>query len=246
MTYRSLIVTLPLSMLSIAPPAMAATTPDGTTPPSIWTASAELGAAVATGNSKSTNVNAKLKIKYHHEPWTNRLRLETLQASANGQSTANRTLLDFESHYSLNPRNYVFGSSRATQDRFSGYTYKVTLASGVGHRFWLSDHGHFTMEVGPGFRRSKQEDGATHNTLITRVNGDYKYQFSKMAKFQQEVTILAGGDNTELESITSLGTSITQRLGMKLSYTVLHNSKVPTNTQKTDTFTSVNLVYQFD
>jgi putative salt-induced outer membrane protein len=214
--------------------------------PTAWTASAELGASMATGNSQNTNVNAKLKIKYHHEPWTNRLRLETLQASENGSSTANRTLADFESHYSLNERNYVFGSTRASRDTFSGYNYQMNAAGGLGHRFWLSDRGSFTLELGPGFRRSQQQAGETHNNLIARTNGDFVYRFSELGKFEQELTVLAGRNNTELESVTSLSASMTKKLAMKLSYTILHNSQVPANKKRTDTFTSVNLVYQFE
>lgn len=216
------------------------------TPTPVWTSSAELGAAVATGNSQSTNVNAKLKIKYHDEPWTNKLRLETLRASENGNATANRVLGSFESNYSLDKRNYVFGATRAIRDTFSGYDYQVNAATGLGHRFWMSDAGSFTLEVGPGFRRAKLNTGETSNDLIGRVNGDLEYRFSQMGKFEQELTVLAGHNNTEIESVSSLSASMTKKLAMKLSYTVQHNTQVPANTRHTDTFTSVNLVYQFE
>lgn len=231
--------------LILAPTLVVAAPAAPKTPP-IWTASAELGASIATGNNQSSNLNAKLKIKYHSEPWTNRLRLETLRTSENGSKTANRTLGDFETHYSLNPRNYVFGSTRASHDTFSGYDYQVNAATGLGHRFWVSDQGGFTLELGPGFRRAKLNTGETRNNLIARANGDFEYQFSKFGKFEQEVTVLSGRNNTELESVTSLSAAMTKKLAMKLSYTVLHNTQVPAGTRHTDTFTSVNLVYQFE
>ncbi len=54
--------------------------------------------------------------------------------------------------------------------------------------------------------------------LIARVASGFEYRFSDFAKFNQDVTVLAGEDNTE----------------------------VPVGTENTDTYTSVNLVYNFE
>lgn len=212
-----------------------------------WTGSTELGVSATTGNSRNTSINAKFKLGYAQGPWSHSLRLETLQASENGSSTANRTLGELKSQYDLDGRNYLYGTARGLRDAFSGYTYQASVSAGYGRRLWVSDKGHLAVEAGPGYRRAKVVDsGEVQDNLVGRVHGDFEYRFSKTAKFNQEITVIGGRDNTETESVTSVSASLTDTLAMKLSYTVQYNSQVPAATKKTDTFTSVNLVYNFE
>jgi len=39
--------------------------------------------------------------------------------------------------------------------------------------------------------------------------------------------------------------NLTKTMALKVAYTVQHNTNVPADKKKTDTFTSVNLVYAF-
>lgn len=212
-----------------------------------WSGSAELGVSATTGNSRNTSINGKLKLGYRQNAWEHTLRLETLQASEDGNETANRTLGEFKTKYDFDPRNYAFGNLRGVHDAFSGYRYQASVSAGYGRRLWVSDKGSLAVEAGPGYRRSETADtNETKNEAIGRVHGAFEYRFSKTAKFNQDVTVLAGQDNTETESVTAVTASLTDTLAMKLSYTVQHNSQVPVGTKKTDTFTSVNLVYNFE
>ena len=247
MKTRHLLLAAPLALApALAPltiqPAMAA---DGETDNG-WTGSAELGASMTTGNTESSTINGKFKLGYITGPWTHRLRLETLQSSEDGEDTANRTLGEFESNYALSERDYLFGVLRGTHDEFSGYKYQSSVAAGYGRKLWISDRGSWDAEIGPGLRVAETEDGERETNAIARIASGFEYRISDYAKFNQDVTVLAGRDNTEIESVTGLSTSLTETLAMKLSYTVQHNTDVPPGTEKTDTYTSVNLVYNFD
>ncbi|MCL7744991.1 DUF481 domain-containing protein [Guyparkeria hydrothermalis] len=211
-----------------------------------WTGTTEFGASITTGNTESSTVNGKFEVGYESEPWTHGFRLEALQASEDGNETANRVLGEFETNYALTERNYLFGVLRGSHDEFSGYDYQASAATGYGRKLWLSDKGFWDAEIGPGVRVSKTDDGPQETNLIARVATGFEYQFSDFAKFNQDITVLAGKDNTEIESITGITSSLTETLAMKLSYTVQHNTEVPAGVEKTDTFTSVNLVYNFD
>lgn len=231
-----------LALSSALAPAQASDKP----PKGPWTGSAELGVSATTGNTRNTNINGKFKIAYQHGPWKHAFRLEALQASQSGDTTANRILGEFTSKYALSARDYLFGSARGTHDEFSGYRYQASVAGGYGRNLWISDQGSLSAELGPGYRQAKLDNGETQRNLIARVNGAFEYRFSKSAHFNQDVTVLSGQDNTEIESVTAVTASLTDTLAMKLSYTVQHNSQVPAGTKKTDTFTSVNLVYNFE
>lgn len=242
MKTRHLLLATPLALapLTISPAIAQGVATDGT-----WTGSAELGASMATGNTESSTVNGKLSLGYLTGPWTYRFRLETIQSSEDGEDTANRTLGEFESNYALTERDYLFGVLRGTHDEFSGYKYQTSVAAGYGRKIWISERGSWDAEIGPGVRIAETEDGERETNAIARVSSSFDYRISDFAKFNQDVTVLAGQDNTEIESVTGLSTSLTETLAMKLAYTVQHNTDVPTGTEKTDTYTSVNLVYNF-
>ncbi|MGM0690950.1 MAG: DUF481 domain-containing protein [Pseudomonadota bacterium] len=243
MKTRHLLLATPLALapLTISPAIAQGETTDGP-----WTGSAELGASISTGNTESSTVNGKLSLGYLTGPWTYRFRLETIQSSEDGEDTANRTLGEFESNYALTERDYLFGVLRGTHDEFSGYKYQTSVAAGYGRKIWISERGSWDAEIGPGVRIAETEDGERETNAIARVSSGFDYRISDFAQFNQDVTVLAGQDNTEIESVTGLSTSLTETLAMKLAYTVQHNTDVPAGTEKTDTYTSVNLVYNFD
>lgn len=231
-----------VSALSLSTPSYAGESAKNTPK---WTGSAELGASVSTGNSRTSNVNGKLKVNYTSGPWSEHFKLSTLQASENGNSTANRTVGELSTQYDFNARTYGFGTLRGSHDTFSGYTYRATLAAGLGHKLWVSDRGQLTVEAGPGYRRSKLTNDTTENHLIGLAKGKFSYKISKTAKFEQSVLVIGGGGNTEIESESGLSVNLTKSMALKVAYTVQHNTKVPVGTKKTDTFTSINLVYAF-
>ena len=211
-----------------------------------WSGSAELGASITTGNTDSSTLSGKLEVGYESDPWKHLLRLETLQASEDGEDTADRLLVEFESDYALTERSYLFGVLRGTRDEFSAYDYQASAAAGYGRKLWVSEKGYWDAEIGPGVRVSETDAGERETNLIARIASGLEYRLSDFARFSQDVTVLAGENNTEIESVTGLTSSLTDTLAMKLSYTVQHNTEVPAGTEKTDTYTSVNLVYNFD
>ena len=178
-------------------------------------------------------------------PWKHGFRLEASRSSEDGEDTADRVLAEFESDYALTERSYLFGVLRGTRDEFSGYDYQASAAAGYGRKLWMSEQGYWDAEIGPGVRVAETEDGDRETNLIARVASGLEYRFSEFATFSQDVTVLAGENNTEIESVTGLTSSLTDTLAMKLSYTVQHNTEVPAGTENTDTYTSINLVYNF-
>ena len=211
-----------------------------------WRGNAELGGSMSTGNTDASSLNARLKLGYEHNRWDNRLRLDVFYAREDGEDTANRTLGEFQSDYTLTERDYLFGALRGVHDEFSGYKYQTSLAGGYGRKLWVSDQGSLRLEGGPGVRHSKDNDDNSNTDLIGRFAGSFEYNISQTATFEQDAVVIVGSDNTEIESITGVSAALTDTLAMKLAFTVQHNTDVPADTKKTDTFTSLNLVYNFN
>lgn len=232
------------------PAAAYAATVDASSPDAVthgpWTGSAAFGGVATSGNSKTSSVDAKLKLGYANGPWIDTARLETLHASDAGVTTANRTFGELDSKYALNPSAYLFANLRGSHDQFSGYRYQTSASFGIGRRLLHTEHMDISAEAGPGYRQARSIGGQTEKDAIARLHGKFAYRFTDKSHFDQTFTAIAGRSNTELDAVSSLTTAITGALALKLSYTVLRNTQVPVGLKKTDTFTSVNLVYSFD
>jgi len=196
-----------------------------------WSGEGELGLSVTTGNTDTENLNARLKISRAEGPWTNSASVEMLKESENGETSAERYLLTGKTAYDWTERDYVFGSARYDDDRFSGYDYQASFTGGVGRHFIRTERTTLDAEIGPGFRVSETDEGTKREEAILHGNLDFRHQLTENTQF--------------LESETGLKVAINSRLAMKTVFRVKHNSRVETGEDNTDTLTSVNLVYGF-
>jgi putative salt-induced outer membrane protein len=210
-----------------------------------WSGFGELGAVMTTGNTRSQTVNAKTRVRYEEESWRHTLQLEALKRSEEDATTAERYLGNFKSDWKFSERSYLFGVLRYENDRFSGYDYKASAAVGYGRRLIDTDRTRLDAEAGVGYRQSRLEDGERDEDAIVRWALFFERRIGEGARFGQDLLIQAGDDNTEAESVTSLTAAINDRLAMRLSHTIKHNTEVVEDRRKTDTITAVSLVYNF-
>ena len=140
----------------------------------------------------------------------------------------------------------MFFAVNYEDDRFSGFDNQITLAAGYGRRL-INDENTQTLdvEVGPGYRISKLEDGDSVDEAVLRLGGKYFLSLSENSDFQQSLLADIGEDTTITKSISSLKAQINGRLAMKMSLTLKHTSDVPDDVDNTDAETSVTLVYGF-
>lgn len=227
---------------SAAPPGPA---PAKAIPASVWKAEAELGIILTSGNTKTSSVNAKFKVENERPKWRNHLSVDYLQTTDRSVTTAERSVVAGKSDYKLDAMNYVVGTLRYEKDRFSGFTYRVSESIGYGHRFINSPTVILETEAGVGGRHTKFLDGTHDDEGIIRLAGKYVWKFSPTSEFREEAFTEIGRTNTHTESETSLKVKINAQLAMKLSVLVKHDSTVPVGLVKTDTLSSVNLVYDF-
>lgn len=214
-------------------------------PASPWKGSAEFGLSSATGNTSARSMNGQLKLSYQLASWKHTFKISTLQAREDGKSTVNRSAAEMNTRYAINERSYAFGNGRVSRDAFSGYTYQASLAGGLGYTVWKEENGELSLEAGPGFRRSKLKNIPAENNAIGLFKEDFSYRFSATTQLEQSLAVVSGKENTEAELQAGLRVNMTDTLAMKLSHTVQYNSDVLPGKKNTDTFTAVNLVYDF-
>jgi len=150
--------------------AWAADTGDGS-----WHGSGEAGLAVASGNAKSQNLNAKLTLKKEDEQWKYDFFLEaqrnkadvktsyvippstpggapTIGTSTSYELTANRYNAGASAGYKLDERSYIVGALRYEHDSFAPYTYQYTASVGYGYQLLKNASDELSFEAGPGYK----------------------------------------------------------------------------------------------
>ena len=211
-----------------------------------WKSEAELGVVMTGGNTESETIKAKGKLEYAKDRWTGSFALDSLYASTDDETTAERYGAKAQAKYNFSGIQYVYGLIDYEKDRFSGFDYRVSESLGYGAT--VLDNGEVVINVegGPGARQSKLEDGGSDSEALFRLFAGLDWQISEPAKFHQELSSEIGEDTTISESISELHTQVNGSLAMKVSYTLKHTSDVPEGVKNTDRETAVTLVYSFN
>lgn len=238
-----------------------------------FSAEAEVGALTSTGNTESTAFKGKLGVKHDLLKWRNSYLLEAFYKEDNvdiqdadgnilateSQVTAEKYFLSGQADYKLNEEHralFVYGSYEV--DKFSGYNYQGTLAAGYTDRLFKTPATEFNYSIGPGMAYSETEasvdgDGnyiaeEADSTAIIRLAADFLWQISPNAKFTQVISSDAATDsnkNTKTKSETAVTATLNGSFALKAGYSVQHNSVVRDDIEKTDTQTSITLVYTY-
>lgn len=245
-----------LPVLATVPTAWAADSGQPSVPPSSvvmgtdaplskWSGDAELGVIITTGNTSTRNVNAKFKLENERRRWHHTFTADYLRASDSGNLTAQRGVAALKSDYNLSEISYVVGTLRYENDQFSGYAYRVSGTAGYGRRLIKTPTIALDGEAGAGARHSKLDDGSREDDGIVRLAVNFGWKLSPTSEFREDVFTEAGQNNAHSESHTSLKVKVNGNFAMKLGVLVKHDTVVPAGKVKTDTLTSVTLVYDF-
>ena len=229
-----------------------------------WEVAAELGVVSASGNTETTSLQAKLDVKQNLEKWTNSYVLTGLINKADveqddgttvNEKTAEKYFGSIKSAYDLgkNESNYLFLFASHAEDKFGSYRRYSTVSIGYGSRLIERQTLQLDAEIGPGYARGEKvyEDPVLPDYLVTedgtmlRVAGVLAWQITQNAEFKQSVSVESAEDNTRTLSETSLSTKITEVMQMKAAFAMASDSKVAPGKEKTDTTTSITLVYKF-
>lgn len=153
-------------------------------PGSNWNGSGEFGLANATGNTKSLNLDAKLKLGYEDDIWKDSFFLDVNRAKSNVktpivedgvtigetdsyQTTANHYDLGGSVGFKFNPRSYVVGAARYDHDTFAPNRWQEVVSIGFGYILLKDARNELSFEAGPGYKRYQPQ---TYTTVDTSVS----------------------------------------------------------------------------
>lgn len=214
---------------------------------------AELGVLATSGNTEETKVNGRLGLVHETARWRNSGDFSSRYSKTEGETTTEEYQAALEADYKFDDKQYWFVRGAWEDDRFSGYDFESTLTTGYGNRFWqVGERSFLDLSAGVGYRYNKlreiDADGDdVEEEAIARLAAQFDYAFTDTALFRQKLSteIGMGDNNTISQSETALHTSIVGSLSLKTAFRVKHVSDAPAGSDKTDTETSLSLLYGF-
>ena len=220
------------------------------------TGKGEAGLVVASGNTDTETANAKLALATEIGKWKHAFGGAVLYSSDEEGKTANRWEVFGQSDWNFTQRNFLFASGRYEQDEFSGFEYQATAALGAGRKFIDNDVTHFVGTVGAGYkfletRDSIDEDtglliepGASEREVVARGTLDFDHKFTPSTSLLDKAIVESGQDNTFFQNDLALQVKMTDVLALAVGYSIRHNTNPPGDFKRTDTLTTINLVYE--
>lgn len=224
-----------------------------------WTGVGEFGLAIASGNAESENINGKLAFVNESDDWKHSFGFGVLRAKGevvgdfdgdgipekSKQLTANRYEFGASSAYKMTERSSWVAALRYENDDFAAFDSQATFSIGYGHQFIDSERTKLRTEIGPGYRRAELAGGPTESEMILRGVVDFSHQLTDTTRLVNTLLIESGSDNTFAQNDIGVAVSINEALALKAGLQARHNTDVWPTVKKTDTLTTLNLVYSF-
>lgn len=245
--------------LAVAP-GVASAQDDASLPETGWTGTGELGLALARGNSRSESLNARLAFGRETDAWKHSWHAAAMRAKGESSGdfdgdgveedryelSANRYELGASSGYKFDARNYISGSGRYENDDFAPYEYQATLAISYGRKVVDAEDTRLLVEAGPGYRRARDvETGAVDSEAIFRGLLDFSHRLTANTVLSNKLLVEAGSDNAFAQNDFGVAVAMNESFALKAGVQLRHNTDVGPGTRKTDTLTTINLVYSF-
>src|SRR4051812_40454945 len=222
-----------------------------------WSGKAEAGFLSSSGNTEATSANAKLDLTHEGARWRNSFFLGAQYGENAEFATSQRYEARYQADWKLSDKLSWFGGVRGEQDRFSGFAYQATVSTGASYKFIDSPTTQLTASLGAGYRRSRSEtliksdagevldriEGDADSEPVATLSSSYEHSFTESTKLTDKLLAESGSDNTALQNDIALSVNMTDTLALAVGFGVRYNSAPPPLAEKTDTLTTINLVY---
>jgi len=221
-----------------------------------WTGKGEAGLALASGNTDSKNGNVKLDLADTVGLWKHAFGATAAYVATGGDTTGQRWEVHEQSDYNFSAKSFWFGAGRYEDDRFSGFNYQATLSTGIGRHFIDNATTKFTGTAGVGYKIFETQDvfddtgtvllqkGASDNEVVFRGTLDFTHKLTDTTKLLDKFLVESGSNDTFVQNDFGIQVQMTDVIALAAAYSVRHHTDPPLGFGKTDTLTTLNLVYE--
>lgn len=205
---------------------------------------ATVGFLATSGNTESTNTNARLRLDYAPGVWSHEYDLSAVSATRDQDTTAEA----YSGRYTARRtwgRSFFFGTLEWNRNRFSAFEKERSETVGYGRRLIEGDAHALNIETGLGARHARRSDGTLIEEAIVRGVVDYEWGLNQTTSFTQDLVVESGSSNTSVETVSALRARLFGDVALVVSWRLRRNSTVPEGTVQTDTASSISLEYAF-
>lgn len=210
-----------------------------------WKGDLELGYLNTGGNEDNLSFQTRARVQNERRRFRHTGRMDVIVSEENRQTTQEQYEVTQKSAFKFFPKHYLFELLRFDRNTFSGYRYRWSEVIGYGYRAVATKEVTLDLELGPGARQTRPVAGDWPDEAIFLLAGDLSWDVSTISKFNQYLYYEWGERDAYTKSVTSLALKLAQSFSMKTSFTVTHHSEPLLDVRKTDTTSSVTIVYSF-
>ena len=146
----------------------------------------------------------------------------------------------------MDDRGTLNTSLRHEEDDFGTYSRQQSLSLSYGNRVIENERAHLDLQVGPGFRRAYDTiDDRNEASFIGRGLIDMRYALSENTEIVNKLLVESGEYNTFAQNDLGVSVTMNSHLALKAGWQARHNSDVAPDRKRTDTLTTMNVVYRF-
>ena len=234
---------LALTSAEAAEPAAAAPAPKP-----LWETSANVGATVTRGNSKTLLFTAGIQSQKKREQ--NEIRLGLDGSYGKNDSIKNTEFARIFGQYNrlFTERFYGYIRAELSHDAIADIEYRLSVSPGAGYYLLKDAKQSLSVEVGPGFITEKLGNHEKNNYLTLRVAERYELKLNDKTRIWQSAEFLPQVDrfknyllNLEIGLETQLTTKLSFRTYIQDSY---DNEPVP-GRKKNDLKLVSGIAYKF-
>lgn len=231
-------------------------------PDSSWAMRALAGWSKTGGTTDTDSANALFHVAHVMGDWKVLFGFDGLYGATRGETTAQAWHANLQGNYNFTTRLYWYGSYRYDDDKFSGFAYQQTVATGVGYQFIKNDTTKLNAQIGVGERWLRPETfmldavGAiipgsveqfpTETDTVLDAALNFEHSFNSYTKLLASAALEEGRLNTMTSFNVSLQVKMSRLLSLAAGYQLVRNSNPPTsNISPNASLTTLNLVYEF-
>lgn len=239
-------------------------------PDSTWSSRALAGYSKTGGTTDNSSANGLFHIAHVMGQWKVLFGVEGLYGATRGETTAQAWHGHVQLNYNLTDKLYLFGGYRQDDDKFSGFLYQKTAATGVGYQFIKSDTTQLSAQAGIGETWLRPQDlvldavggvvvvpcpapnpgvcswlYAGEQETVFDASFNFQHDFNKYTKVLAGAAVQAGSINTTTSYNVALQVKMTNQLALAAGYQLVYNTNPPHSVAKDASLTTLSLVYEF-
>jgi putative salt-induced outer membrane protein len=211
----------------------------------LWTGRVEAGGFRSTGSTSEIGVSVSASVKRTGLQWSHKLAAIADYRRANGVTSRERYMLNYEPRYEFSPRGFAYGLAQFERDRTIGYAQRYTGSAGIGYKLIVSQPVDLSADIGPSVRHVRYIIGDVETKVGARGSMDLAWRITPTLTFKQVASGYVESHMHSLNSLTSLETKVGSRLSAAFSYNVLYESETLLEGKEFDTLSRVTLTYDF-